>query len=182
MPGSAAFTLTELIVVVVLISLLFTVVFLRVGTDQGDDEVVKKEMRQIHKAILGDERTSTGFYHETRTEKLEPDDRFTVPPHVSLLVSRDTLEQYFTDQSISYSPDLLDWDHNHRRGYRPGGYIKGDGLDEARDPYFTVLDPWGTAYVILEPDTENARIVSYGPDKIPGNADDPQPLYLFLAQ
>jgi len=164
-PGIAdrkGFTLAELVVVVSLVGLVATLVIINVGgaATGAREKVACQELRDIYKAVMGDERSITGFYHETRTD-------FKIPPSIHLLCDKAYMAEF-----LGVPEESLGWDENHRRGYRPGGYLKAEGMLPG-STHFTLLDPWGNPYVIQKPGGEDdeARVVSAGPN---GQIDIPE--------
>ncbi|MFH1998265.1 MAG: prepilin-type N-terminal cleavage/methylation domain-containing protein [Planctomycetota bacterium] len=154
----SGFTLIELLITIFIILIIAGIVGIRLDlkTEMSKKEITKREMQLIFKAIMGDERSETGFFHETKTS-------FKSPMRVSFLISKDALADYL-EKNID--DPIFTWDPNHRRGYRPGAYLKGENIDSTVGSYPTLLDPWNNAYIIHRPndDDDEARIVSFGPD------------------
>lgn len=169
--NQAGFTLAELLVVLALISILLTIVVAKVDLagDSGKIEVARKEMKEILTAIMGGDKSTTGYYHETRLSEK-------IPQYVAYLVSPRPLLDAEVDPDLEVNSDLLVWDPNHRRGYRNGGYLVGEEpviIGGSLQSYLTLIDPWGTPYQIQDHDDESqARVVSLGPNRMPGGNDD----------
>lgn len=172
------FSLIELLVIIVLLITITGVAVTKLSSsgDKAKEKVAKEELRMIYKAIMGDEKSITGYYHETR---LGEDEK--IPEYVAYLTSRSLLEDQFPNIDFT-------WDPNHRRGYRENGYILGDGIEvcptsSGLQEFSSMIDPWGNPYIIKEhQDDQDARVVSYGPNGVTLNEtqDDEDDIVLLL--
>lgn len=157
--STRAYTMPELVMIIVIIAILAAVAFTTIGNilENSRIKASEKEMMELVKAIVGDADTGMmGFVAEVG--------RY---PEIITAASSDFHELYNIGSASPYNPFT-------RTGWN-GPYIDlrkadvdgtaGIGTDE-----FDILyDSWGNAY---QYDETNKLITSNGPDEIEGSSDD----------
>lgn len=149
-PGAGGFTLIEVIVVIAVISILaaMAVPYAVKIIDQSREESTKKQMEEIHRAIMGDPKGPTAGY-------LGDMGKLPVAPPPVVLTNLNTppvpLSQTTGTLGVKYG-----WYGPYVKiGYSAGAYL---------------VDGWGSPLVYNSPGAGQIR--SAGPDRVPGNADD----------
>ncbi|MFA6147764.1 MAG: prepilin-type N-terminal cleavage/methylation domain-containing protein [bacterium] len=144
-PGAGGFTLIEVIVVIAVISILaaMAVPYAVKILDQSREEATKKQMEEIHRAIMGDPKGPTaGFLG----------DMGRLPAALSNLDPRGT--------QATPSTGMLGVKYGWYGPYVKIGYSAGAYL----------VDGWGTSLVYNSPGA--GQITSYGPNRASGGGDD----------
>jgi general secretion pathway protein G len=143
-PGAAGFTLIEVIVVIAVISILaaMAVPYAVKILDQSREEATKKQMEEIHRAIMGDPKGPTAGYLG---------DRGVLPANLSMLNTPWTPGPTTGTLGVKYG-----WYGPYVKiGYSAGAYL---------------VDGWGTPLVYNSPGA--GQITSYGPNRALGGGDD----------
>lgn len=142
--GAAGFTLIEVIVVIAVVSILaaMAVPYAVKILDQSREESTKRQMEEIHRAILGDPKGPTaGFLGDMG----------------ALPAALDRLNTQGTQPGCTYGPlgVKYGWDGPYvKMGYSAGAYL---------------VDGWGTTLLYNSPGVGQIR--SLGPDRV-SSADD----------
>jgi general secretion pathway protein G len=144
-PGAGGFTLIEVIVVIAVISILaaMAVPYAVKIIDQSREESTKKQMEEIHRAIMGDPKGPTTGYLGDMGVLPTLLSRLNTPP-VPLPQATGTLGVKYG----WYGPYV-------KIGYSTGAYL---------------VDGWGTPLVYNSPGA--GQITSYGPNRASGGGDD----------
>lgn len=144
-PEADGFTLIEVVVVIAVISILaaMAVPYAVKIIDQSREEATKKQMEEIHRAIMGDPKAPTAGYLG---------DRGALPVNLSMLNTQG-MQAGPTAGTLGvkygwYGPYV-------KIGYSAGAYL---------------VDGWGTPLVYNSPGT--GQIISYGPNRALGGGDD----------
>lgn len=141
---AAGFTLIEVIVVIAVISILaaMAVPYAVKIIDQSREEATKKQMEEIHRAIMGDPKGPTaGFLG----------DRGGLPANLTML-------------NTPWAPGQTTGTLGVKYGYY-GPYVK---IGYSAGAY--LVDGWGTNLVYNSPGA--GQITSYGPNRALGGGDD----------
>jgi prepilin-type N-terminal cleavage/methylation domain-containing protein len=143
--GAPGFTLIEVIVVIAVVSILaaMAVPYAVKIIDQSREEATKKQMEEIHRAIVGDPKGPTAGYLG---------DRGALPANLSMLNTQGAQAGPTTGAlGVKYG-----WYGPYVKiGYSAGAYL---------------VDGWGTPLVYNSPGA--GQITSYGPNRILGGGDD----------
>jgi prepilin-type N-terminal cleavage/methylation domain-containing protein len=144
-PGAGGFTLIEVIVVIAVISILaaMAVPYAVKILDQSREEATKKQMEEIHRAIMGDPKGPTAGYLG---------DMGALPATLTLLNTQGAQAGPTTGTlGVKYG-----WYGQYVKiGYSAGAYL---------------VDGWGTTLVYNSPGA--GQITSYGPNRVVGGGDD----------
>ncbi len=142
---AGGFTLIEVIVVIAVVSILasMAVPYVVKILDQTREESTRKQMEEIHRAVLGDPNAPTAGY---------VGDMGALPAALDRLNTRGTQPaRTFGALGVKYG-----WDGPYVKvGFSPGAYL---------------VDGWGTNLAYNSPGTGQIR--SAGPDRTPNTADD----------
>jgi general secretion pathway protein G len=149
-PGAGGFTLIEVIVVIAVISILaaMAVPYAVKILDQSREEATKKQMEEIHRAIIGDPKVPTAGY-------LGDMGRLPVPPPVAALTNLNTQGTQAGPTTGTLGVKYGWYGPYVKIGYSAGAYL---------------VDGWGTPLVYNSPGA--GQITSYGPNRVVGGGDD----------
>ena len=149
-PGAGGFTLIEVIVVIAVISILaaMAVPYAVKIIDQSREEATKKQMEEIHRAIMGDPKVPTAGY-------LGDMGRLPVAPPPLALTNLNA-----QGSQAGPTTGIL----GVKYGWY-GPYVKIGYSDNAY-----LYDGWGTPLVYNSPGA--GQITSYGPNRALGGGDD----------
>lgn len=147
--SSAGFTLIELVMVIIILSILSAIAIPKVTNiiEVSRDKATRGEMTELKKAIMGDPSAVAGG---TLVDKGFNGDVGRLPSPFSELISQGSLP---------------DWNRYTQTGWN-GPYISDDGSDEWK------TDAWSSAYITHSYSADDTSLVSYGPDGQMGGGDD----------
>jgi len=152
-PGTAGFTLIEVVVVIAVVSILaaMAVPYAVKIVDQSREEATKKEMEDLHNAITGNPGIPTaGFVGDVGR----------LPAGIAELNTR----------TAGPSPPPQGLPGGGFLGVKVGWY--GPYVNAGFDPAGYLSDAWGTAYRYGVAPDGAGQIRSAGPDRAFGSADD----------
>jgi len=149
-PGAGGFTLIEVIVVIAVISILaaMAVPYAVKIIDQSREEATKKQMEEIHRAIMGDPKGPTAGY-------LGDMGRLPTAPPAAVLTNLNTQGTQAIPSTGTLGVKYGWYGPYVKIGYSAGAYL---------------VDGWGTPLVYNSPGA--GQITSFGPNRVAGGGDD----------